>query len=386
MPAAPSTSVVPRRPSWMRPFLALLGAVALMALWGTAYARLRTMDDGLFQASRPGLRALVHYLRGHYAEAARAYRAGLRDGDPPGYEADLSGYLALRAGQLGLAERRARTTLDLVPNAVEPLVTLGEIALERGDLAAARGHLRAAQARRPDHVDAIYLAAVAAARAGARDEAVERFNLALRAGSAGERDTLLVHVLALAGELGSGTDRPPCLLAHVHRYLRIFDERHGAVAMDHARRAVAAGDRPADAWLTMGIIHDKRGEHEAAERAFRQAVAADPRHAEALRWLAMEARQRGDTVAEHRLITAAFQSAPTDPYYLDHLEDLVLRRLGDAHGMAALMRQSLARDAGNAAAHERLAHALAALGDRAGARAAGERAAALARRAPGVGQ
>jgi hypothetical protein len=54
--------------------------------------------------------------------------------------------------------------------------------------------------------------------------------------------------------------------------------------------------------------------------------------------------------------------------------------------MAALMRQSLARDAGNAAAHERLARALTALGDRAGARAAWERAVALGRRAPGAGE
>ena len=386
MPAVPPAAPARRRLTWARPCLALLGAVALMGLWGTAYARLRTMDDGLFQASRSGVSALTYYLRGHYAEAARAYRAGLRDEDPPGYEVDLSGYLALRAGQLDLAERRARTTLGLVPGAVEPLVTLGEVALERGDTAAARGHLRTALARRPDHVDAIYLAAVAAARAGAHDEAVERFNRGLRAGSAGDRDTLLVHVLALAGELSAGSDRPLCVLAHVHRYLRIFDERHGLVAMDYARRAVAAGDRPADAWLTLGVIHDKRGEHEAADRAFRQAVAADPRHAEALRWLAMEAQQRGDIVAEHRLLTAAFRSAPTDPYYLDPLEDLVLRRLGDAHGMAALMRQSLARDAGNAAAHEGLARALTALGDRAGARAAWERAVALGRRAPGAGE
>src|SRR2546430_4998135 len=39
--------------------------------------------------------------------------------------------------------------------------------------------------------------------------------------------------------------------AHLFRYLRIFDGAHAARALAYAELAVAANDRPADAWLTI---------------------------------------------------------------------------------------------------------------------------------------
>ena len=64
--------------------------------------------------------------------------------------------------------------------------------------------------------------------------------------------------------------------------------------MAYARQAAAAGDHPADAYLTIGILHDKRREHEAASAALTRAVELNPRHAEALRWAA-EKRARSGT-------------------------------------------------------------------------------------------
>ena len=156
--------------------------------------------------------------------------------------------------------------------------------------------------------------------------------------------------------------QPLCLLAHLHRYLRIFDGAHAARALAYAEGAVAANDRPADAWLTIAVVQDKLGRHAAAMQAARHALAADPRHAEAYRWAALEASRRGDLLLEYRMLRKAFESAPTDPFYVEDLGRVVLERLGDAHTMAALMEQALAADPSNAIARKHLAAARLALG------------------------
>ena len=161
-----------------------------------------------------------------------------------------------------------------MPTAVEPRITLGEIALDRGQTADAVTAFDAVLRRWPDHVDALYLHAVAVARAGDPARAIQDLNRGLRSSSVGGRDTILYRVMELAGELRERVPgaQPLCLLAHLHRYLRVFDERQGAIAMDYARQAIGAGDRPADAYLTLGIVHDKRGEYESARRYFRDVL------------------------------------------------------------------------------------------------------------------
>jgi len=358
---------------------AIVIAVVLALLWLTAYWHLSQLSSDLVQVSRQGPRALALYLAGNYRDAARAYRAGHRTPLGAQYVNDPSGYWPFRAGQLDEAERRAKITLALVPTAVEPQITLAELALERGKPSEATKGFVAVLRGHPDHVDALYLGAVATARAGDPGSAIQSLNRALRANSAGRRDTILYRIMELAGELRErpSGQQPLCLLAHLHRYLRIFDERHGPIAMTYARRAIEAGDRPADAYLTLGIVHDKRGEYEAARRAMRQAIAADPRHADALWWLAVEAGKIGDLLVQYQMITKAFEAAPTDPFYLRDLERVLVTKLGDPLGMATLMQRAVALDATNAEAHARLAKALELLGDRAGARQHSQRFTAL---------
>lgn len=368
-----------RSRSSMRRFSpAIIIAVALAFLWLAAYWHLSQLSWDLVQVSRPGTRALALYLAGNYRDAARAYRTGQQRSLEARYVDDPTGYWALRAGHLDEAERRARASLALVPTAIEPQITLGELALERRQAPEAVRIFAAVLRRHPDHVDALYLGAVAMAHAEP-GSAIQNLNRALRANSAGARDTILYRIMETAGELRA---RPPgqqslCLLAHLHRYLRIFDERQGLIAMDYAQRAVAAGDHPADAYLTLGIVHDKRGEYEAARRAMRQAIAVDPRHAEALRWLAVEAGRVGDTLMQYQMMTRAFEAAPTDPFYLPDLERVLVTKLGDPLGMAALMKRAIAADATNAEARVQLKKALALLGDAGDARRPSRRLLAL---------
>jgi tetratricopeptide (TPR) repeat protein len=161
----------------------LLLAIAIMALWGMAYQRLSTMSSTFFRISAPGLRGLVLYLKSDWAEAARAYRAGLQAWRRIEYADDPSGAFALTAGDISGGERRARSTLRLLPGALEPRLTLGEVALDRGEFTAALGHFREVLARNPDDVDALLLSAVAHGRLGDNGAAIATMSRGLRQGA-----------------------------------------------------------------------------------------------------------------------------------------------------------------------------------------------------------
>ncbi len=329
-----------------------------------AYRRLNDIGGEFYEPSIVGVRAFALYLNGRYGDAARAYRQAHRgpvwvdDGNDP------TGAYAVAVRDNVLGERRARAALAIAPAAIEPRVTLAEVALDRGDLTDASRDLATVLAMQHNHVEALYLSAVVHARAGRAGEAIDALNLALRSGNAGDRRATLFRLLELAGDLEAGPPaaRPLCLLAHLFRYLRIFDGAHATHALKYATQAVVANDRPADAWLTIAVIQDKRGQHEAAMQAARHALAADPRHAEAYRWAAVQARKRGDLLLQYRMIRGAFESAPTDPFYLEDLAQAVLGGLGDPHMMAALMEHAIAADPTNAEALKHLDAARRALG------------------------
>ncbi len=364
----------------MRRLTGLVLTILLMAGWMAAYRTLSPLSIRLLPRSVAGLRGLALYLRGDYAEAARAYREARRGRVTLEYVDDTSGIWALQRGDAATAEHRARTTLTLVPTALDPLLTLGEIALERGDPDRALPYFGAVLGRHPDHVDALLLSAVAYGRLDDHDRAVGAINRALRHGHAGRRSTLLLHVMEVAGDLERRPHPPLCLLAHYHRYLRIFDDRQGDIARAYAERAVAAGDHPADAWLTIGIVHDKRGDAGRALHAFQQAIEADAGHAEAYRWAAIEAHHLHDALLEYSMMRAALEAAPGDPFYVAPAERVVLGTFGDSRTMTALLGGVLARNPTNAAVHEAQARALAARGEQERAAAHTRQAAELRRR------
>lgn len=336
----------------------IIVALLLMSLWMVAYRRLNGIGGVFYEPSRAGVRAFVLYLKGHYGDAARAYREVHRMpmwvvGDAH----DPTGVYAMAVGDSAVAERRARATLERKPSSIEPRVTLAEVALDRGDLAEASRELTTVLAAQSNHADALYLSAVIHGRAGRPGEAIDALNRALRLGRVGGRRATLFRLLELAGDLerGPAAQRPLCLLAHLFRYLRIFDDAHAERALGYAAHAVTANDRPADAWLTIAVVQDKLGQHEAAMQAALHAVAADPHHAEAYRWAAVEARNRGDVLLQYRMIRKAFESALTDPYYVEDLADVVLGTMGDPHLMASLMEQALVANPDNAQARKYLA-------------------------------
>jgi hypothetical protein len=205
-------------------------------------------------------------------------------------------------------------------------------------------------------------------------EAIERLNRVLMREGVASRPLVLWRVMELAGELAARPvgQRPLCLLALLHRYLRIFDPDQASAVLAYATAAIDAGDRPADAWVSIGIARAKLHDAVGAAAAMERALALDPRHADVATWLAGDAQIRRDLVTEYRMTRAAFESRPSDPYVLDLVDDLVGRRLGDPRTQAELMTRAIQADPQSIAAHAGLAEAAERLGD--GPRAAAERA------------
>jgi tetratricopeptide (TPR) repeat protein len=316
------------RPGWRSIAAGVAIAVGAIVLFGLPL----DLDQRFYRASLPGVRGLLLYLASDYAGAARAYREDLRRAAQAGEGLGTDPALAaLMTGDLAGAAAAARGVLARDPASVAARLTLAEVALERGEPREALAVLGPALGGRRAPFDALLLAAVAHARAGEPGAAIDLLNRALRTSEVEERPTSFLQALEVTGELSRqpAASRPACLLAHLHRYLRIFDSSHGRVAVRRAREAIARGDRPADAYLTMGIVYEKQGYPDDALAALRQAVQRDGRHPEALRWAAILYRRRGDLPSEYQMTKRAYEAAPNDPLYVSYFGEVLIDRLGD---------------------------------------------------------
>jgi tetratricopeptide (TPR) repeat protein len=331
-------------------------AIVLMLGWVLAYRHVRRIDSVFFQPSLAGARALALYLGGDVAAAAQAYREHYRDGVAGGWSSGDPALDALLAGDLDRAAAAARTG----PGGERGfLLTMGEVALERGRPDEALGFFGRALERSPDDIEALLLASLAHARRDAAGDAITVLGQALRQETPASRPTILLRMLETTGALSrrQGRERRPCLLAHFHRYLRLVDPSHAQRAVAAAEEAIRTGDRPADAYVTLGLMRDKQGQREQALAAFLKAIALEPRHAEAYRRAALIYAERGDLLNEYRIARAAFDAAPGDPVALKYLEHVLTERLGDPHETITVMQRAVEVDPGNGRAHERLAAA-----------------------------
>jgi tetratricopeptide (TPR) repeat protein len=320
-----------------------VGAVVLFGLPGN-------LDERFFRSSLPGTKGLLLYLASDYAGAARAYREDLRRsaqaGEGAGGDPSLA---ALMAGDLAGAASRAKDVLARDPASVPARLTLAEVALQHGEPREALAVLGPALGGRSEHFDALLLAAVAHARSGESGAAIDLLNRALRSQRVEERLTSFLQALEVTGELSRqpAASRPACLLAHLHRYLRIFDSSHGRVAVRRAKEAIARGDRPADAYLTIGVVYEKQGYPDDALAALREAIERDERHPEALRWTAILYRRRGDLVNEYQMTKRAYEAAPSDPFYVSYFGEVLIDRLGDLRQAKTVWERAVQESPGN---------------------------------------
>lgn len=323
----------------------LLGIVVAITLL-YIQARVAEMDARLFQSSFHGARGLTYYLTGNYGEAAKAYRAHLRDGGWREWSNRSPGYASLLQGDLSKASQEA----DGQPDNIDAIVTRGEIALEQGDFRRAAALFSLALEQDENHFDALLLTAVAQSYAGDPNRAIDTLRRALRTDSAGQRITALLWALQTIGNLQQETPDGLqwCLIAHYYRYLRILDPSNAAPAAKAANRAIDLGGRADDAYVTLGVLENKRGDYDAALPFFLKAIEINPKNAEAHRWAANIYRHRGsDLLNEYRMWKGAFGAAPSDLFYRNNFTAFLSERFGDYPQALNLIQEALTQEPQN---------------------------------------
>lgn len=335
------------------------------------------LDPRFHPLSANGAKGFVLYLVGDYLGATAAYRAHYQavaretpGGDPMGK--------ALLAGDISTARRLAQAAAA-GPYARDAWLTLAEIALAEQRPAETLRLASHVLEQERDQFDALLLSAVAHSHQGAWSQAIDDLQRALRHGRIESRITSFLWTLETTGRLRRlpARERPLCLLAHFHRYLRIFDPWNGHVAIGYADKAIAAGDRPADAFLTIAIVRDKQGKPHATFEALMKALEIDPRHPEALRWAAKSYSERGDVANEFRMMKAAVETAPSDSFYLAPLFQILTEKLGDFRRAKLVGEQALRAGIRDGELHRRLGYVHYSLGDYETSLAHYERAVAL---------
>jgi len=343
-------------------------AAALLFLVGFALHRFSELDRRFFAPSWPGARGLVHYLLEDYRRAAMAYRQHIREIPFGNGAVSDPGLDALVRGDLPAAKQWARRQLAAAPRSISALLTLGAVAVEERHTEEALRILRRVLEAEPDQFDALLLSATVYARDGDYGQAIRALNRALRHDRVQSRVTSFLTALETMGELSAlpSLQQSLCLLAQYHRYLRIVDTGQGRVARRYADLAIQRGDHPADAYLIKGVViyGDRRRPTEAL-LAFLKAVEIEPGHAEALRWAARAYGDQGELGQEHRLLRAAQEAEPDDPYYVFALDDVLVDKLGDYFEATDLYRRLLARKPGDVSVLRRLGFVAAFLGDEA---------------------
>ena len=289
------------------------------------------MDERFFQASLPGIRALALYAIGDYSGAAKAYRDHLREAPRAAGPSGDDGWSALLSGDYQSAKAISKKAVEKNPVDISALLTLADVALHEKAYGEALELSARVLTRERDQYDALLLSSVAHAHSGAYGNAIDSLNQAMRHRRIESRITSFLWALETAGSLGDNPkgERPFCLLAQYYRYFRIFDESNARPAIRYANKAIESGDRPADAYLTLGVIEYKTGSRQDSLSHFLKAVEANPKHALAHRWAALVYSGRGDLANEYQALLAADELAPDDPFHALDLDHFLIHKSGD---------------------------------------------------------
>ena len=344
-------------------------------LLSVLYYYANELDWRFYPRSERSLLAFGYYLAGDYAKAARLYRADLADRLHPDAPRWLAAFLT---GDLAMAELLARRELERAPDDPEALLNLAEIVLADRRLPQALELTSKVLERRRDDYDALFVAALAHARRGAPGDAIAAMNRALRHGWTEDRRTVFLATLEATGELDDDPATSRCLLAHLHRYLRIFDPLHARIAERYARDAIARGDHADAAYVTLGVLFERTGRRRYALDAFRSGAVVNPRNVHALRGAAKHHAERGEIAEEYRFLKQAAEVAPEDPIVVNGYHGFLTGKLGDYPQALALDRAAVTRNPRDSEAWWRLGTVQSYLGDHDAALAAHRRAAGLA--------
>ena len=130
----------------------------------------------------------------------------------------------------------------------------------------------------------------------------------------------------------------------------LFLRKHDAQALPHARQAVEAMPRRADAWTLLGIVQQRLGQPRAAEAAYREAIRVQPDYADAWTNLGNLLRDRNDRHGALLAFQAALRHAPRSPEPAYNL-GVALERFGLWEGALAAYQAAIECDPQHVDAH-----------------------------------
>lgn len=371
------------------PWLRAVGTVLVIGV-AVAYLafRYRLSDTApIFRATDPMTQiAVVRYFLGDYAGAATMLSGGQSLGGSRDARLGFPGLAAFVSGDLKRAESDAKAALARDPRDEQARITLAQIALRNGDAKSAYSIARAnidggAFVPFNSHV----LAGIASTRMGVNDQALMHFTNAARNMEAGNRNSVMLTLMALIGEY-KATDKleqSPALAASMLRLLSFWEPSAMDGAARYATRAIAADKNASTGWVTLCAARFAKRQYQDALEACDTAGAATPNvDAQWLRAYIFAAR--GDLPRETEAVMKAIEIAPEDSFIADGTLRVLSEKVGDFPKVKALGEIALGKNPNDARTLIWVAHANTYLGQHSDALAQNQRAFTLSPTDPDI--
>ncbi len=340
------------------PWTRIVAAFSLAVFCILGFLQISNMDSRFFQFSSSGVAGLFFYLIGDDLAVSKAYRDHFRQVGHFRKNKILS-------GELEDWKKRAESAHQLDSDDPDALLTLGVVALEKGNLSQASMFLDQVLQTYPDHARGLLYSAIAQARMGHFKNALDQINRGLRNNQIAWDYYSFLLLLETAGSFEDKPDseKPWAFLAQLYRYLRIFDPSNGRRAIEYAQEAVEANHFPAHAHLIMSVVYTKQGKLVQALEAARKSTEVDQAFPDGYWRAGYIYGQLGDIANQYVMYRAAFELAPAEPLFMQNLGFVMIEKLGDAQQTVQLFERAVQANPRNWHAYQWLGWAYAFLAD-----------------------
>lgn len=311
-------------------FIIILIAVSFLSI----QYYIQEIDGRFIQPSIYGAKAFIYYQIKDYEKASvnwkkhhqRMVETGISTGD------DV--FDALISGNLQTAKNISESIIKIDPSHIISFLNLGDIAFDENRFDDALHYYQEALKINNENFDALLGASLSNAMLGTYDNAINYLIACLRTNYLESRVTSFLNTIRTLGyleqnKIGSDLNKPFCLLAHLYRYLMIYDPWKADAAVEYGWRAIRAGDRPDDAYITIGVMEQKGEKLKEALAHFLKAVEINPSNPEAYKKASSIYAKLGDLENEYRLRKSAFDANSQDDFYAYQLSQFLSNKFGD---------------------------------------------------------
>jgi len=241
-----------------------------------------------------------------------------------------------------------RRLVELFPKSAERHFALGVGLMAGQQNSDARKELETALSLAPDHVEAVRMLANLDLLEKRPDAALARVQKQIEvAGRSPKLVLLLASVQGARGNQAAAEEAYQEAIrldpAHTDASVALANFYMTSGRLDQALSVIESAlktEKSAAGYQVRGIIQQSKGDTQGARQSYEQALALNPRYAEAannLAWLLSE--KFGDNRKAFLLAETAYQSAPNDPHIVDTFGWIVYR-MGDAKRAVTLLTAS----------------------------------------------